>query len=172
MPLTATAIRKAKPREKPRKLYDSRGLYLEIAPRGTKAWRFKYRFAGKEKRISMGIYPEVSLKLARQRRDEARKLLARDIDPSAYRKARKQSRRQGARNSFEAVATEWLTKHSPNWSTGWIRRLEHELGREVFPYIGASPVAQLTATDLATARARAAARRSSEKSVPTVPNTW
>ena len=72
MPLTATAIRKAKPREKPRKLYDSRGLYLEIAPRGTKAWRFKYRFAGKEKRISMGIYPDVSLKLARRRRDEAR----------------------------------------------------------------------------------------------------
>ena len=158
MPLTATAIRKAKPREKPRKLYDSRGLYLEIAPRGTKAWRFKYRFAGKEKRISMGIYPEVSLKLARQRRDEARKLLARDIDPSAYRKARKQSRRQGARNSFEAVATEWLTKHSPNWSTGWIRRLEHELGREVFPYIGASPVAQLTAPDLLAVVRRVEAR--------------
>ena len=96
----------------------------------------------------MGIYPEVSLKLARQRRDEARKLLARDIDPSAYRKARKRSQRQGARNSFEAVATEWLTKHSPNWSTGWVRRLERELGREVFPYIGASPVAQLTAPDL------------------------
>ena len=68
--------------------------------------RFKYRFAGREKRISMGIYPEISLRLARQRRDEARKLLARDIDPSAYRQARKQSRRQGARNSFEAVAIE------------------------------------------------------------------
>ena len=158
MPLTATAIRKAKPREKPRKLYDSRGLYLEIAPRGTKAWRFKYRFAGKEKRISMGVYPEVSLKLARQRRDEARKLLARDIDPSAYRKAQKQSRRQGARNSFEAVATEWLTRHSPNWSTAWIRRLEHELGREVFPYIGASPVAQLTAPDLLAVVRRVEAR--------------
>ena len=79
MPLTDTAIRKAKPRDKPRKLYDSRGLYLEIAPRGTKAWRFKYRFADKEKRISMGIYPEVSLKLARERRDDARKLLARNL---------------------------------------------------------------------------------------------
>lgn len=89
MPLTDTAIRKTKPRVKPHKLYDSRGLYLEIAPRGTKAWRFKYRFAGREKRISIGICPEVSLKLARRRRDEARKLLARDIDPSGYRKARK-----------------------------------------------------------------------------------
>ena len=77
-----------------------------------------FNLADKEKRISVGIHPEVSLKLARQRRDEARKLLARDIDPSAYRKAQKQSRRQWARNSFEAVATEWLAKHSPNWSTG------------------------------------------------------
>ena len=158
MPLTATAIHKAKPREKPRKLYDSRGLYLEIAPRGTKAWRFKYRFAGREKRISMGIYPEVSLKLARQRRDEARKLLARDIDPSAYRKAQKRSRRQWARNSFEAVASEWLAKHSPNWSTGWVRRLESELGRDVFPYIGASPVAELTAPDLLAVVRRVEAR--------------
>ena len=91
---------KGKPRDKPRKLYDSRGLYLEIAPRGTKAWRFKYRFADKEKRISMGIYPEVSLKLARERSDDARKLLAREIDPSAYRKAQKQSKRQWARNQL------------------------------------------------------------------------
>ena len=89
MPLTDTSICKAKPRVKPRKLYDSRGLYLEIAASGTKAWRFKYRFAGREKRISIGICPEVSLKLARQRRDEARALLARDIAPSAYRKAQK-----------------------------------------------------------------------------------
>ena len=148
MPLTATAIRKTKPREKPRKLYDSRGLYLEIAPRGTKAWRFKYRFAGKEKRISMGIFPEVSLKLARERRDEARKLLARDIDPSAYRKAQKQSRRQWARNSFEAVATEWLAKHSPNWSKGHSKRLEREFRHDVYPYIGSKPVAELTAREL------------------------
>ena len=132
MPLTDTAIRKAKPRDKPRKLYDSRGLYLEIAPRGTKAWRFKYRFADKEKRISMGIYPEVSLKLARERRDDSRKLLARDIDPSAYRKAQKQSKRQWARNSFEAVAAEWLAKHSPNWCASYARRLERDLGRDIF----------------------------------------
>ena len=148
MPLTDTAFRKAKPRDKPRKLYDSRGLYLEIAPRGTKAWRFKYRFAEKEKRISLGIYPEVSLKLARERRDEARKLLAREIDPSAYRKARKQSKRQWASNSFEAVATEWLAKHSPNWSARYAWRIERDLGKDVFPWIGANPVAELTAPEL------------------------
>ena len=154
MPLTDTAIRKAKPTEKPRKLYDSRGLYLEIAPRGTKAWRFKYRFADREKRISMGIYPEVSLKLARERRDEARKLLAREIDPSAYRKARKQSKRQWASNSFEAVATEWLAKHSPNWSARYVWRIECDLGKDVFPWIGANPVAELTAPELLAALRR------------------
>ncbi len=148
MPLTDAAIRRVKPREKPRKLYDSRGLYLEIAPRGTKAWRFKYRFAGREKRISMGIYPEVPLKLARQRRDEARKLLAWEIDPSAYRKARKRSRREWARNSFEAVATEWLAKHSPNWSADHARYLERELRKNVFPWIGTKPVGELTAPEL------------------------
>ena len=158
MPLTDTAIRKAKPRDKPRKLYDSRGLYLEIAPRGTKAWRFKYRFADKEKRISMGIYPEVSLKLARERRDDARKLLARDIDPSAYRKAQKQSKRQWARNSFEAVAAEWLAKHSPNWCASYARRLERDLGRDIFPRIGAKPVAELTAPELLAALRRIEAR--------------
>ncbi len=106
----------------------------------------------------MGIYPEVSLRLARERRDEAGKLLARDSHPSAYRKARERSQRQEARNSLEAVATEWLTKHSPNWSTGWVRRLERELEREAFPYIGASPVAEITAPDLLAVVRRVEAR--------------
>ena len=73
MPLSDAAIRKAHPPDKPQKLYDSRGLYLEIAPRGSKAWHFKYRFADREKRISLGLYPHVPLKMARERRDEARR---------------------------------------------------------------------------------------------------
>ena len=97
---------------KPRKFYYSRGLYLEIAPRGSKAWRFKYRFADREKRISLGFYPEVSLKLARQ-------LLAHDIDSSAYRMAQKKSKRQWAR--------EWLAKYSPNWTNGHADRTRREL---------------------------------------------
>ena len=148
MPLTDVAIRQAQPRDKLRKLYDSRGLYLEIAPRGTKAWRLKYRFADKEKRISLGIYPEVSLKLARERRDEARKLLARDIDPSAYRKAQKRAKRQWARNSFEAVAREWLAKHSPNWTTRHADRVRGQLERDVFPWVGPEPIAELKAPEL------------------------
>ena len=93
-------------------------------------------------------------KLARQRRDEARKLVARDIDPSAYRKAEKQSKRQWAMNSFEAVAAEWLAKHSPNWSAGYVRRIERDLGKDVVPWIGAKPVAELTAPELLAALCR------------------
>ena len=148
MPLSDAAIRRAQPRDKPRKLYDRLGLYLEIAPRGRKAWRFKYRFANKEKRISLGLYPEVPLKLARQRRGEARQLLAQEIDPSAYRKAQKKAKRQWAQNSFEAVGREWLAKHSPNWApvhADWVGRA---LDRDVFPWIGAQPIAELTAPDL------------------------
>ena len=114
MSLTDTAIRNAKPGEKARKMFDGGGLYLEVAPAGGKWWRLKYRFEGKEKRLSLGTYPDVSLKLARERRDEARKLLANHIDPSAQRKAEKAA--IGDKESFEAVAREWFTKQGPTWS--------------------------------------------------------
>ena len=89
MTLTDTAIRKAKPSDKVQKLYDAGGLYLEIARSGGKWWRLKYRFGGKEKRLSLGVYPDVSLKDARERRDENRKLLANEIDPGEFRKSKK-----------------------------------------------------------------------------------
>ena len=119
-----------------------------MPPHGSKTWRFKYRFANKEKRISLGLYPKMSLKLARQRRDEARQLLARDIDPSAYRKAQKQSKRQWAQHSFEGVGREWLAKYSPNWTTAHANRVRRQLERDIFPWIGAQPIAELTAPDL------------------------
>ncbi|HEX4650490.1 MAG TPA: Arm DNA-binding domain-containing protein, partial [Granulicella sp.] len=107
MPLTDTAIRSAKPGQKPLKIYDERGLYLEISPTGGKWWRLKYRFAGKEKRLSLGVYPDVNLKKARERREDARKLLADGIDPSANRKATKAATADRAFNSFEVVTREW-----------------------------------------------------------------
>jgi len=110
MPLTATLIRNTKPREKTFKLYDERGLYLEVSRNGGKWWRLKYRFSGKEKRLSLGVYPDVSLKEARDRRDEARKLLANEIDPSENRKAQKTARGEREGNSFEVVAREWFAK--------------------------------------------------------------
>jgi len=98
--------------KKPLRLFDERGLYLEISPAGGKWWRLKYRFGRKEKWLSLGVYPDVSLKDARDRRDEARKLLAGGVDPSENRKAAKSARADRASNSFEVVAREWFATYS------------------------------------------------------------
>ena len=111
MPLTDTAIRAAKPQNKTVRLFDGGGLYLELAPSGGKWWRLKYRVEGKEKRISLGTYPTVGLKEARLRRDEAKRLLANGIDPSAQRQATKASIQSKRADSFEAVSREWFAKH-------------------------------------------------------------
>ena len=111
MTLTDTAVRKAKPETKSRKLADERGLFLHISNSGGKYWRFKYRFAGKEKPLSLGVYPDVMLADAREKRDEARTQLARDIDPGTLKQIQKQARRVAAANTFEAIAREWISKH-------------------------------------------------------------
>ncbi len=98
MPLTDVQIRNAKPRERAYKLTDGRGLYLEVSTSGGKWWRFKYRFEGKEKRLSLGVYPDVDLKTARERRDEARRQVANKVDPSQKRKAEKATRLEEAAN--------------------------------------------------------------------------
>src|SRR5271169_267180 len=114
--LTDTAIRNVKPDKKPLRLFDGDGLYLEVSPSGGKWWRFKYRFAGKEKRLSLGVYPDVDLKGARKRTGAARQLLTDGIDPSENRKAIKASREERAANSFEVVAREWVAKQMPIWA--------------------------------------------------------
>jgi integrase len=146
MPLTNTAIRNAKPGDKTIKLYDERGLYMEVSPSGGKWWRLKYRYNGKEKRLSLGVYPDVSLKDARDRRDDARKLLANEIDPSENRKAEKIAK--GGGNSFEVVAREWFAKYSSNWTTDHGGRIIRRLERDVFPWIGDKPIAKVTAPEL------------------------
>ena len=145
MSLTNTAIRNAKPGEKNRKIFDSRGLYLEISSRGGKWWRLKYRFDGKDKRISLGTYPDVSLKDARERREAARQQIANQVDPSEVRKLEKAARGESIANSFEAVACEWYVKHEPNWCTGHAERVINRLTRDVFPWIGNKPIAEITA---------------------------
>ena len=145
MSLSNTAIRNAKPGEKNRKMFDGRGLYLEISPRGGKWWRLKYRFDGKDKRISLGTYPEVSLKDARERRETARQQIANHIDPSELRKLEKAARVESIANSFEAVACEWYAKHEPNWGTGHAARVISRLKKDVFPWIGNKPIAEITA---------------------------
>jgi len=104
--LSNTQIRATKPTDKPVRLRDERGLYLEITPAGGRWWRLKYRFAGKEKLLSMGTYPDTSLKAARDKRDRARELLAEGVDPSDARRAEKASRSAAVVNRFEAVARE------------------------------------------------------------------
>ncbi len=129
MALTDTSIRNAKPAEKVKKLFDGGGLYLEVARGGGKWWRLKYRFGGKEKRLSLSVYPAVSLKDARERRDKARKLLANEIDPGENRKATRAAKVERAANSFEVVAREWFAKHSPNWSASHTDRIIRWLER-------------------------------------------
>lgn len=148
MPLSDTAIRNAKPGDKARKMFDGGGLYLEISPKGGKWWRLKYRFDGKEKRLSLGVYPDVSLKDARERRDDARKLLANEIDPSENRKAKKAAKVERAANSFEVVAREWFAKHEPNWSANHANRIIRRLERDIFPWIGGKAIADVTARQL------------------------
>ncbi len=149
MSLTEIKIKNAKPAEKPIRLWDSGGLYLEINPKsGGKWWRLKYRFGGKEKRLSFGVYPDVGLKDARERRDEARKLLAADVDPGENRKAVKKAKEENAANSFEVIAREWLSKYSSRWSEGHCDRLLKSFERDIFPWIGSKPVAEIKAPEL------------------------
>jgi integrase len=148
MALTDTAIRNAKPGEKTLKLFDERGLYLEISPSGGKWWRLKYRFDGKEKRLSLGVYPDVSLKDARGRRDTARKLLADGTDPSENRKAQKSARADRAANSFEVVAREWFAKYSASWAKDHGNRIIRRLERDIFPWMGGRPVTEIAAPEL------------------------
>lgn len=144
MPLTDTQIKAIKPDTKPRKYADEKGLYLEVAPSGGKWWRLKYRFDGKEKRISLGTYPDVGLKLARTRRDDARKLLAESIDPGETRKAQKAAGVERTANSFEVVAREWYAKMATCWVPSHGEKIIRRLERDIFPWIGSKPIAEIT----------------------------
>lgn len=146
--LTDSLIRTAKPKDKAYKLPREDGLYLLVNPNGSKWWRLSYTFAGKEKLLSVGTYPEVSLKLARERRDEARRLLAEGIDPSEHRKAIKAADADAGANTFKTVALEWLVKFSPSWSADHGARIKRRLEVDVFPWIGARPVSNVTAPQL------------------------
>ena len=148
MKLSDAAARKAKPEAKSYKMADGGGMYLEVMPSGSKYWRLKYRFGGKEKRLALGVYPDVTLADARSRRDEARKLLANGTDPSAVKQAQKASNVALAENSFEVIAREWFVRHSPNWKENHSSKIIARLERDVFPWIGARPIAEIAAPAL------------------------
>jgi len=144
MPLTDVKVRNAKPGEKSYRLADSGGLYLEISPNGGRYWRMAYRHAGKRKLLAIGVYPDVSLALARERRDAARKQVAAGTDPSAAKKAEKREARDRACNTFQAISDEWVATHGARLVDGSRIRLKLLLKRDILPAIGREPIATLT----------------------------
>jgi len=147
MTLTDVTIRKAKPSDKTQRLFDGSGMYLELSPSGGKWWRLKYRFGGKEKRLSLGTYPDTSLADAREKRDAARKLLAAGVDPGEQRKAAKAAGEERAANSFEVIAREWHAKQSATWVDLHASRIMLRLENDVFPWLGNRPIADIPAKE-------------------------
>lgn len=148
MPLTDTAIRNAKPADKPVRLFDGGGLYLEIAPSGGKWWRLKYRFGGKEKRYSLGVYPEVTLATARKKRDEAREKLAAGIDPGEAKKAEKRASLLAAAHSFEVVARGWMDERKTTVEPAQHDKTLARMENDVFPWLGKRPIAEIDAPEI------------------------
>jgi len=147
LPLTDLQVRNSKAKPTEYKLSDGYGLHLLVTPTGGKLWRFNYRFDGKQKTLAFGAYPSITLSDARQRREDARKLLANGIDPDAAKKAQKQQEQaQDDNNSttFEVVAREWFKKNEPVWSASHIRTVKSRLERDVYPVIGHRPIAEIT----------------------------
>ncbi len=144
MKLTDVAVRKARPRAKPYKKADGGGLFLLVHPNESKYWRLAYRFEGKQKILALGVYPDVSLILARERRDAARKLLATGIDPSENRKAKKKAKLDSSENSFEVVAREWLAFHMKYKVASHREKVVRRFERFLFPWLGDKPIADIT----------------------------
>jgi hypothetical protein len=147
MPLTELAIRNAKAGSKAYKLFDGAGLFLQVTPSGGKWWRYKYRHHGKEKLLSLGTYPETSLKEARIKHADARKLLSTGVDPGQNRKAQRIAEaNQG--DTFEVVAREWYLKNKPQWADSHSSKVIARLENDVFPWIGTRPIASIKALEI------------------------
>jgi integrase len=148
MALTDAKIRNSKPTERPVRLTDGGGLYLEVRPTGKKLWRYRYRIAGKENLFAIGEYPVLGLADARQMRAEARKLVKRGIHPAHQRKAARLATCAANANTFEVVAREWLQKKLTAWTPYYARQIKRYLEADVFPYVGALPIRSVTAAHL------------------------
>lgn len=158
MPLTDSKVRAAKAADKAFKLTHERGLYLVVQPQGSKLWRFDFRFEGKRKTLALGRYPDVSLSKAKDDLDTARKLLASGTDPSAARREKKAADRARAQYTFEAIAREWFANFSPGWAKTHAEKIIRRFERDVFPWIGFRPIAEIQPMELLTALRRVEAR--------------
>lgn len=147
--LTEKHCQNAKPKEKSYKLFDGGGLYLEVTTKGSRLWRLKYRsIDGKEKRASFGPYPLISLKEARERRDEAKRLIIDGQDPVQEKRQRKEQALAEQANTFEKIAREWHELHTPDWTPQHSQTIINRLEKDVFPIIGKTPIKELTHKDL------------------------
>jgi integrase len=172
VPLTDVSIRKAKRAEKPVRLFDGRGLYLEVAPTGAKLWRLKYRIGGKEKRLALGVYPDISLAMARIACEESRRLVQQGIDPSEQRKAQKRSGANESANSFEVVTREWFGRNASTWVEGHSKRVVSLFERDIFPHIGDRPIAAVEAPELLAVMRRIEARGAGDTAHRALGHCW
>lgn len=147
-PLSDTQVRSAKPQDKEYKLMDGFGLFLLVTPTGGKLWRFDYRYGDKRKAMSLGAYPAITLADARHRREDAKKLLANGVDPGETKKAQKASQSEKDSNSFEVVAREWHAKFAHTWVASHAQHKLERLEKNVFPWIGSRPIAEITAPEV------------------------
>lgn len=162
MALTDLQIRNAIPQEKQYKLSAGLGLYLVVSPKGGKWWRVRYRFNGKQKELSVGTYPKVSLKEAKKRRDNIRNQVEEGLDPAVERKVQKLHKQNLSDNSFESIAREWYEKHSTNWSESNKSRISNRLEKDVYPFIGEKHIQDITAPELLVVLRRVEGRKAIE----------
>jgi integrase len=148
MQLTDTKIRNTKPAERALKLFDGGGMFLLVTPAGQRWWRLKYRYGGKEKLISLGRYPEIGLKDARERRDACRKLLANDVDPGVSRKAEKAARAEAGANTFEVIAREWHGQRAKSLEQSTLDGIMMRMEKHLFPRLRSRPISEIDAPEL------------------------
>ena len=163
MKLNARQVETAKPKDKPYKLADGGGMYLEVFPNGTKSWRMKYRIAGKEKRVVFGVYPTITLADARSKRDDAKKLLVNGVDPSAFKKESKLAQIEEVKNTFQQIALEWHSMKVKKWSAGYASDILEAFNKDVFPFIGQRPVADIKPLELLNVLKKMEERGATEK---------
>jgi integrase len=148
VPFPAQEVKNKKPKDKQYKVSDEKGLFMLVHPNGSKYWRMNYRYGGKQKTLSLGVYPEISLAEARTKRDDARKLISNDVDPSAVKRAAKITRHQSSENSFKAIALEWFEQKKTHWSESHCERVDRILSKELLPIVGNRPISEITAPEL------------------------
>ncbi len=147
MSLTNTKVLAAKPASRPYKITDEKGLYLFVTPKNAKYWRFKYRFDSKEHTLAFGVYPEVTLATAREKRDEARKLIVNNVDPGLIKKAKLAAKTESS-NTFEVIAREWFLKFGSNLSPSYAEKIIRRFEMFIFPWLGNRSINEISAPEL------------------------